>query len=275
MACYLLISDLSPLLSQYPQWAAFLSGTVAKMPKCLSSCTAMQAYWLVEEPGFTLPLQLKKSLMVPTTFRTSYLENSLAPFPAGPFCPHSPTPWASATPATHRPPKYQQPATSTLWPPSYWGLCVSPSHHIFCLPNFPLILQGPVQTLSLPESLPQSFSLCSPPPSKVCLSSVLPKILKLLPLISLFFIEIIVGTIESVQMPQYTAEYCPQGAMQTALRSIHEAPSNSQKPPPCLLCSHFSKLSEGICQSQTEHFQSGCTPRPTHPVLTVLTVLSV
>lgn len=134
---------------------------------------------------------------------------SLQP-PSAPTAPH---PGLQPTSATHRPPKHQLPAPSTLWPPSYWGLCASPSHHIFHLPNFLLILQGPVETSLLPESLPQSFSLCCPPPSRASLSSVLPKILKLLPLISLFFTEIILVTIDSVQMPQYTAQSFAQGTM--------------------------------------------------------------
>lgn len=60
-------------------------------------------------------------------------------------------------------------------------VCASNSHSSFCLPNFLLILQLPVQISSPPESLPQTF------PS--LLSSVFPKSLKLIPYFFIFHLN--------------------------------------------------------------------------------------
>lgn len=95
-------------------------------------------------------------------------------------------------------------------------VCASNSHSSFCLPNFLLILQLPVQTSSPPESLPQTF------PS--LLSSVLPKSLKLTPYFFIFHLN-------------YTSHYRKYAkasghslVFSTALRSRNKTQSGYQKP---------------------------------------------
>lgn len=144
-----------PSIPSRASWA-FLSGTTAKVLKCLLSSYPMQGHAcrLFENPGLMVSLCCLKTPPVSCCLEDIGSGEQPSPLPVALSHLHSPKPWLKPHPATHNPPRPHRPAPSTP------QLCPTNGFVQARPAPFPdslllLVLQGSS------GRLPQSLFLCS------------------------------------------------------------------------------------------------------------------